>query len=58
MPLHSLDSRLRECAAGDPRYVEPQASFAIASTGSPICAQTDAISTGLECEAGVKVLFL
>ena len=38
MLLHSLDSRLRQCAAGDPRYVEPQASFAVASTGSPICA--------------------
>ena len=48
MPLHSLHTRLRQCNAGDPRYVEPQASFAVASTGSPIFVlQTNASSTGL-----------
>ena len=36
--IHWTPCRLRQCAAGDPRYVEPQAGFAVASTGSPICA--------------------
>ena len=48
MPLHSLDSRLSQCAAGDPSYIEPRKPvLLLPRLDLPFVLQTDASSTGL-----------